>query len=75
MGTSHFDTMSHEFECPKPECRHVFPETYRRLLKLDEVVCPKCGATIDIRESKRTGEVGSWINTVSELDKKACKKQ
>jgi transcription elongation factor Elf1 len=75
MPTSHFDQLSHSFTCPNWQCGQVFQETYRRLIHLDEVVCPACGATIDIRESKRTGEVGSWFNTVAELDKKANEKK
>ena len=72
---SYFDQMSHPFKCAKPQCGEVFNETYRRLLKADEVTCPKCGTSIDIRESKRTGEIGLWFNTVSELDKKANEKK
>ena len=30
---------------------------------------PSAGQAVDIRESKRTGEIGSWFNTVAELDK------
>jgi hypothetical protein len=71
---SRFDLMFHSFKCPNPQCGEVFDESYRRLLELDEVVCPKCGVSKDIRESKRTGEVGSWINTVAELDKKPDEK-
>ena len=72
---SHFDLMSHPIKCTNPQCGQVFEETYRRLLDLNVIVCPTCSAAIDIRKSKSTGEIGSWINTVAELDKKIDKKK
>ena len=70
MSASHFDIMSHTFKCPQPQCGEVFKKTYRSLLHPNVIPCPKCGMGIDIAESKRTGEIGLWFNTVSELDKK-----
>jgi hydrogenase maturation factor HypF (carbamoyltransferase family) len=72
---SYFDQTPHSFTCPNPQCGQVFQEPYRRLLHLDEVACPACGTTIDMRESKRTGEIGLWFNTIAELDKKANEKE
>ena len=56
--------------CSAPQCRQVFHKTYRRLLYADLVLCPKCLRLEDIREAKRSGELGSWLNTVAKLDKK-----
>ena len=72
---SHFDQMSHSIKCSNAECGEIFQQTYRNLLQADEVSCPKCGTVQDIRESKRTGEIGSWFNTMAELDKKLDHKE
>ena len=56
-----FDEGTHEFKCSAPQCRHVFKKTYRSLLNADEVVCPKCLRSQDIREAKRSGELGSRL--------------
>jgi hypothetical protein len=73
--TSYFDQLLHPFKCPAAQCGQIFKQTYRSLLHENEVICPKCAASIDIRKSKRAGEIGSWINTVTELDKKIDKKK
>ncbi len=72
---SYFDQMSHTIKCPAPECGKTFEQTYRSLVETDKVVCPACGTTIDIRESKRTGEIGLWFNTLAELGKKVDHKK
>jgi hypothetical protein len=72
---SHLDTLSHPIKCANPKCGEVFEETYRRLFERDKVICPKCRTPKDIRESKRTGEIGSWIDTVTDMDKKIDKKK
>ena len=74
MAASYFDKMSHEITCPHAQCGKVFKKTYRRLFHADKIACPECRRTIDIRKSKSTGEIGSWFNTVAELDKKRRKK-
>jgi hydrogenase maturation factor HypF (carbamoyltransferase family) len=74
MAESNFDLMSHPFKCPLPECGQTFEETYRRLIYADVVTCPKCGMKIDIREAKRTGDLGKWFDTCAELDKKRKEK-
>jgi hypothetical protein len=68
MPMSYFDTMSHSFNCPNAQCGKVFRQTYRSLLQADTVVCPSCGTSIDIRESKLTGDIGSWFITITWLD-------
>ena len=75
MAISYFDEVPHPFKCAKPQCGKVFFKSYRRLIQADKVVCPKCRTTIDIRESKRTGDIGSWIYTIAELQKKFGKKK
>jgi transcription elongation factor Elf1 len=65
---SAFDEHFHTFKCPGPQCGQVFDETYRRLVKPNEVACPKCGTTIDIRKSKVTGEIGKWFDTCQQID-------
>jgi rubredoxin len=65
---SHFDKLSHHFTCPNPQCGKVFEKTYRSLLYPNEVACPTCGATIDIRESKSAGEIGRMFDTCQQLD-------
>jgi transcription initiation factor IIE alpha subunit len=67
---SYFDQLSHPFQCKNPQCRENFEKPLRSLVIVDEVVCPKCGSTQDIRESKRTGEIGKDFDTATELDKK-----
>jgi hypothetical protein len=65
--------MSHAFYCPNAQCNEFFEKTYQSLLVVDEVVCPACGTTIDIRESKRSTEpasIGSWFATIGRLAKK-----
>lgn len=66
---SHLDELTYPFQCENPKCGQQFKETLRRLIQLDEIVCPKCGMKKDIRESKRTGDLGTWFSTAGELDK------
>jgi hypothetical protein len=67
---SHFDQIPCWLKCDNPQCRKVVvAEQCRIVLEANVVVCPHCRTTIDIRESKRTGHIGSWINMVQELDK------
>jgi len=65
---SFFDQLSHSFKCPHPQCGKVFKETYRSLLHPNEVACPACGTTIDIRKSKSTGKIGKMFDTCQQLD-------
>ena len=75
MPISRFDQMFYKFACENAECGEVFKPVLRELVNADEVVCPKCGTAIDIRESKRHGAIGKLFDTASELDKKAREKQ
>ena len=67
---SPFDDFFHDFKCESPKCGETFSHVLRSLLDADEVVCPKCGTAIDIRESKRTGEIWHDFDNASELEKK-----
>ena len=72
---SYFDQMTHPFKCSNPKCGEPFKKPLRSLFHADEVVCPKCGATEDIRESKRAGSIGLDFHTASELDKQVSKEK
>jgi len=69
MPTSHLDYPPHIFQCENPQCGNAFEKSLGSLVYANEVVCPKCGTSIDIRESKRTGDLGLWFSTAGELDK------
>ncbi len=75
MSISYFDQILYKFTCENTECGKVFQPVLRELVHTDEVVCPKCGTAIDIRESKRHGAIGKMFDTASELDKKAREKR
>ena len=70
MTTDFFDQRLHKFVCENPKCGKVFEEVIRRLLKANEVVCPHCGVSIDIRESKGSGAVGKAIDTADQMNKR-----
>lgn len=72
---SFFDEYSYTFQCANPECGEMFNQRLRSLLHADKVFCPKCRTPMDITESKRTGDIGKWFDTASELDKKIRKKK
>jgi hypothetical protein len=73
---SYFDQLSHPFQCKNPQCREGFDKPLRSLVHANEVVCPKCGtAEEDIRESKRTGQIGKDFDTATQLDKKISEKE
>ncbi len=75
MPTSHFDLLFYEFQCPSPECGERFKQILRGLVQDEKVPCPKCGAAIDIRETKTTGELGKWFDTAAQLDIQANQKK
>jgi DNA-directed RNA polymerase subunit RPC12/RpoP len=68
---SYFDRIPYSFVCPSPNCGQQFELILRSLIQADEVTCPGCGAVIDIRESKRAGDLGLTFNDAGELDKQA----
>jgi hypothetical protein len=69
---SYFDKLPYSFVCPSPNCGRQFEQILRSLVQADEVTCPGCGAVIDLRESKSTGDLGLTFNHASELDKQAA---
>ena len=71
---SYFDQLFYAFRCENPQCGKEFEQILRGLLKTNEVTCPECGAAIDIREAKSTGDLGKKFDTASQLDKQAMKK-
>jgi rRNA maturation endonuclease Nob1 len=68
MFVSHFDQMSHTFHCQNVKCRKVFPIVLRELLKADHVVCPECGHSISIVDSKKKGALLKDFDTAQNLD-------
>jgi DNA-directed RNA polymerase subunit RPC12/RpoP len=75
MPKSYFDQLLYSFICKDPKCGQQFAQTLRSLIKANEVVCPKCGTAIDIRESRRTGDIGLTLNDAAELDKQRDQKK
>jgi hypothetical protein len=69
MPKSYFDQLLYSFICQNPKCGQQFAQTLRSLINANEVACPKCGAAIDIRESKRTGDIRLTLKAAGELDK------
>jgi hypothetical protein len=75
MTASHLDQLTYKFLCSGPQCGNAFEQTLRSLIQAKEVVCPACGATKDIRESRSTGEIGQWIDTAMQLDQHTNQKK
>jgi hydrogenase maturation factor HypF (carbamoyltransferase family) len=75
MAISAFDQLQHEFACPNPKCGNRFKQVLRRLLHVNEVICPKCGTAIDIREAKRTGDIGKAFDTANQFDAQTAEKK
>ena len=72
--TSHLDQMLYSFTCKNPQCGNDFQHVLRSLLKTDEVICPKCGTTIDIRKTKTSETFRKALDIANQLDKQAMKK-
>ena len=51
----------YSFVCPKVDCAVQFEQSLSELLKIDKVSCPQCRKSIDIRESKRTGDLSQIL--------------
>lgn len=75
MPVSLLDQRYHTFTCLNAKCGNTFQQTYGSLVKPNEVFCPKCGTAEDITESKRHGEIGKWIYSLSDLDKQRMQKK
>ena len=73
MAASHFDEMSHRFRCQNVKCRNLFSVVLRRLLEVDKIVCPECGQTMDIRDSKKRGAIRKDFDTAERLDIEAAR--
>jgi hypothetical protein len=56
---SSIDEHSRFFKCANPKCGKIFKETYGTLSKANEVICPACRTTIDIRSAKVSSELFS----------------
>jgi hypothetical protein len=58
----------YSFVCPKVQCAHQFEQRLSELLKVDNVSCPRCRTTIDITESKRTGDLSQIFRDLKNLE-------
>jgi hypothetical protein len=72
---NYFDQVSHPFHCKNPQCGARFEIVLRSLICVNEIICPKCGAVEDIRESKRAGQIGKDFDMATELDNKLNEKK
>lgn len=70
-----FKEKFYAFTCENPQCGEGFEQILGSLVEVDEVVCPKCATTIDIRESKRHGDIAHDFDTANELLKPDRKKK
>jgi hypothetical protein len=75
MTLSHFDQDLYPFTCHDPKCGKTFQKVLRSLLYAKMVVCPHCGDSEDITESKRTGAIGKALDTASALDKREAEEK
>ncbi len=69
------DDWFHQFSCENPHCGNTFTKSLRWLDQANEVICPTCGRTIDIREAKRHGQLGKDINAATQIDIKTRQKK
>jgi len=60
--------LQYSFVCLNPACRNQFEVLLRELFNSDFVPCPKCSNEIDIRQSKKNGDLAElftqlrWFN-------------
>jgi transcription elongation factor Elf1 len=66
---SNLDKMFYPFQYTRPECGHKFQALLRDLIEAEVIFCPKCGVSQNLKVSKATGDLGSWLNVAGELDK------
>ena len=59
-----FFSIQYSFLCPNVKCHGQFEESLLHLIKVDTVGCPRCRTTIDIRESKQSGDLGRTFRDV-----------
>jgi hypothetical protein len=69
---NHFG-IPYSFVCPNVTCQHQFEETLARLINRDRVPCPVCRTFIDIRESKRTGDLSQIFRDLHDFQKSRSK--
>ena len=63
----------YSFVCPNVTCQRQFEETLVWLTSRDRVPCPVCRSFIDIRESKRTGDLSQIFRDVHSFEKSRSK--
>jgi len=67
--SSHFDNSFYPFRCEN--CGTSFKKILRILVESDEVGCPRCRTIIDVRESKRTGDISRALDSAGEQDQRS----
>jgi DNA-directed RNA polymerase subunit RPC12/RpoP len=65
--SSHFDNTFYLFRCAT--CGMRFKKILRVLVDSDEVRCPRCHAIIDIRDSKRIGDINEALAIAAQQDR------
>ena len=69
----HFFGIPYSFVCPNVTCQRQFEETLAWLTSRDRVPSPVCRSFIDIRESKRTGDLSQIFRDVHNFEKSRSK--
>jgi DNA-directed RNA polymerase subunit RPC12/RpoP len=64
--SSHFENTFFPFQCET--CGTRFKTVLRVLIELDAVRCPRCHGKVDIRESKRAGDISRALVTAAQQD-------
>jgi DNA-directed RNA polymerase subunit RPC12/RpoP len=57
----------YSFVCANLKCTRQFEQALSELVAADKVSCPYCGTTIDLTESKRTGDLSRIFRDVHAL--------
>jgi hypothetical protein len=68
---SNLDLRCFELTCEQTACSYVFKEVLRRFeATTPEIKCPRCGATVDIRNRLRDGDIRRAVDAARDLDAK-----
>jgi hypothetical protein len=60
--------LNYSFVCMEAECGRQFEVPLHALTRIDSVVCPTCGASQDIRESKATGDIAQIMSALTTIE-------
>ena len=59
-----FFALRYSFVCPQQDCSDQFEIPLGELLNTNQVSCPKCSTSIDIQQSKTSGDLAQIFNQV-----------